>query len=219
MTPRRQVLANVSDSELIEQRREQILRAALDVFLSRGFHAARSSDIAGKAGLTQGTLYNYIRSKGDILYLVCDQAITRYHDAVEAAVADIDDPKRRLARAVRAAVDAQVEHRKHILIVLREGHALDPQSKRLIRERVDSFLDRMKAMVVACAPDAAAGASAALIAEVITYLPTVAAMRRWRLRDELQGPELAAGLCALLFKMLDIDPDAQAPHERQRRKK
>lgn len=208
MSARRKVHANIKDAGLVEERREQILRAGLEVFLTRGFHAAKSNDVAVKAGLTQGTLYNYIRSKGDILYLICDQAITRYHAAVEEAIAGESDPKRRLVRAVRAAVEAQVRHRNHILVVLREGHSLDPESQRLIRNRVDSFLDRMRDMVEACAPDAvSAEAGAALIAEVITYLPTVAAMRRWRLRHEMQSDALAEGLCALLFRMLGINPD------------
>jgi AcrR family transcriptional regulator len=205
----RSVAANVKDELLINERRERILRAGLKVFLAKGFHAAKSSDVAAGAGLTQGTLYNYIRSKGDILYLICDQAISQYHAAVEEAIEGIADPRQRLVRAVRATVDAQVRHRNHILVVLRESHALDPESQRIIRERVDGFLNRMRDMVAACAPDAAtAELSAALIAEVITYVPTVAAMRRWRLRHELQGDALVEGLCTLLFRMLQIDPDA-----------
>lgn len=207
MRTARPVIANVKDAGLVEERRERILRAGLEVFLTRGFHAATTNEVAVKAGLTQGTLYNYIRSKGDILYLICDQAITKYHAAVEAAIEGIDDPKHRLVRAIRASVEAQVRHRDHILVVLREGHALDLESQQLIRNRVDSFLDRMKEMVAACAPDAAtACAGAGLIAEIVTYVPTVAAMRRWRLRHEVQRDELVEGLCCLLFRMLAIDP-------------
>ncbi len=209
MAASRSVVANVKDASLITERREQILRAGIEVFLTRGFHGAKTSEVADRAGIAQGSLYNYIRSKGDILYLICDQAITQYHAAVEAAVADIDDPRQRLVRAVRAAVEAQIRHRNHILIVTREGHALDPESQKLIRDRVDSFFDRMKKMVEDCAPDmVTAGASAALLAEIITYLPTMAAMRRWRLRHEITGDALAESLCALLFRMLGIDPDA-----------
>lgn len=209
MAASRHVAANVKDASLITERREQILRAGIEVFLTRGFHGAKASDVADRAGIAQGSLYNYIRSKGDILYLICDQAITQYHAAVEAAAVGIDDPRQRLVRVVRAAVEAQIRHRNHILIVMREGHALDPESQKLIRDRVDSFFDRMKEMVEACAPDAVtAEASAALLAEIITYLPTMAAMRRWRLRHEITGDALAESLCALLFRMLGIDPEA-----------
>lgn len=208
MTQSRKIHANVKDADLIEERRDAILRAGLEVFLTRGFHAAKSNEVAVRAGLTQGTLYNYIRTKGDILYLICDQAISRYHAAVEAAVAGVEDPKQRLVRAVRATVQAQVQHRDHILVVLREGHALDPESQRLIRNRVDSFLDRMKVMVEDCSDDIAVREiGAGLIVEVITYLPTVAAMRRWRLRHEFQSDRVVDGLCTMLFRMLGINPD------------
>ncbi|WP_430396234.1 TetR/AcrR family transcriptional regulator [Ferrovibrio sp.] len=208
MSRTRSVISNVKNADLVAERREQILRAAIEIILMRGFHAATASEIADRVGIAQGSLYNYVRSKGDILYLICDEAVSRYHDAVAVAIEGVTDPRQRLVRAIRAAVEAQVRHRNHILIVMREGHALDPQAQALIRDRVDSFFDRMKAMVAECAPDAVtAETSAALLAEIITYLPTMAAMRRWRLRQEIGGQALVDSLCLLLFRMLQIEPD------------
>ncbi len=46
-----------------EARPEEIVAAALDVFVERGFAAARLEDVARRAGVTKGTVYLYFASK------------------------------------------------------------------------------------------------------------------------------------------------------------
>lgn len=50
-----------------QERRQQILKAALAVFSERGFHGANVSDVAAAAGVSQGTIYWYFESKEDLL--------------------------------------------------------------------------------------------------------------------------------------------------------
>jgi AcrR family transcriptional regulator len=49
-----------------EERRKQILKAALTVFSQKGFHATNVSDVAAQAGVSQGTIYWYFDSKEDL---------------------------------------------------------------------------------------------------------------------------------------------------------
>lgn len=49
-----------------QERRQQILEAALAVFSERGFHAANVSDVASAAGVSQGTIYWYFDSKEEL---------------------------------------------------------------------------------------------------------------------------------------------------------
>jgi AcrR family transcriptional regulator len=49
-----------------EERRQQILEAALKVFSQKGFHSANVSDVAAQAGVSQGTIYWYFDSKDDL---------------------------------------------------------------------------------------------------------------------------------------------------------
>ncbi len=44
----------------------------LNLFQEKGFHRATTREIAKAAGFSIGTLYEYIRTKEDVLYLVCD---------------------------------------------------------------------------------------------------------------------------------------------------
>ena len=51
----------------VEERRGQILRAALSVFSQKGFHGATIREIASAAGLAEGTIYLYFPSKQEVL--------------------------------------------------------------------------------------------------------------------------------------------------------
>ncbi|MED3661350.1 TetR/AcrR family transcriptional regulator [Ureibacillus sp. FSL K6-8385] len=66
------VQTSVKDESLIELRRQQIIEAGVKLFKEKGFHRATTREIAKAAGFSIGTLYEYIRTKEDVLYLVCD---------------------------------------------------------------------------------------------------------------------------------------------------
>ncbi len=54
-------------SKVVEDRRGQILEAALKVFADKGFDRATNKDIARAAGITPGLIYHYFKSKRDLL--------------------------------------------------------------------------------------------------------------------------------------------------------
>jgi TetR/AcrR family fatty acid metabolism transcriptional regulator len=62
----------------VEERRSQILRAALLVFGQKGFHGATIREIASAAGLAEGTIYLYFTGKQEVLRgvftLIADEA-------------------------------------------------------------------------------------------------------------------------------------------------
>jgi AcrR family transcriptional regulator len=68
MSPR----PNVSD-----ERKNQIINAAEDVFTQKGFNEARMDDIAEETGLSKGTLYLYFKSKDDLIIAILDRMFQR----------------------------------------------------------------------------------------------------------------------------------------------
>ena len=57
-------------SAALEDKRRQLLDAAVRVFARKGFHASRVGDIAEEAGVAHGLLYHYFRSKDQVLEAV-----------------------------------------------------------------------------------------------------------------------------------------------------
>ena len=56
-----------SRSAIQEERRRQILDAAVRAFAEKGYHACRVSDIAEEAGVAYGLVYHYFESKDAVL--------------------------------------------------------------------------------------------------------------------------------------------------------
>jgi AcrR family transcriptional regulator len=79
------VQTSVKDESLIERRRHQIVSGAVSLFKEKGFHRATTREIAKAAGFSIGTLYEYIRTKEDVLYLVSDYI----YDKVKQQLAEI----------------------------------------------------------------------------------------------------------------------------------
>src|SRR5258708_28607943 len=56
-----------------EERRAQLLATALDVFAAKGLDGATVKDLSDAAGVAQGLLYHYFRSKEELLQAVLDE--------------------------------------------------------------------------------------------------------------------------------------------------
>ena len=66
------VVSSIKDENKILERRQQIVNAGVKLFKEKGFHRATTRELAKAAGFSIGTLYEYIRTKEDVLFLVCD---------------------------------------------------------------------------------------------------------------------------------------------------
>lgn len=94
-----------ADPRLREQRRAQILRAAVGCFVARGFHQASMAEIAAASGLSMGLLYRYFRSKDEIVLAAAAWERAESIEAV-AALRDATTLRAGLAAYLDAAVDA-----------------------------------------------------------------------------------------------------------------
>jgi AcrR family transcriptional regulator len=74
MSPR----PNVSD-----ERKSQIVNAAVEVFSEKGFAEARMDDIAVKTGLSKGTLYLYFKNKDDLIMAILDRIFQQEFSKME----------------------------------------------------------------------------------------------------------------------------------------
>jgi len=68
-------------------KRERILDAAERIFARHGFYAARVSEIAKEAGVADGTIYLYFKSKDDLLISLFERRMTQVNRELRAAIA------------------------------------------------------------------------------------------------------------------------------------
>lgn len=95
-----------------EQRREEILDAAVAVFADLGYRAAESQDIADRAEVGKGTVYRYFESKEELFLAAVAHVFEQIKSEAEAAATVSGDPLEKIRAAVRAYLaffDAQPE--------------------------------------------------------------------------------------------------------------
>jgi TetR/AcrR family fatty acid metabolism transcriptional regulator len=77
-------------------KRERILLAAERIFARRGFFAAKVSDVAKEAGVADGTIYLYFKSKDDLLISLFERRMQEVNVLLRDAVGKIDAPLEQL---------------------------------------------------------------------------------------------------------------------------
>jgi AcrR family transcriptional regulator len=69
-----------------QQTRDRLVRAALDLFTTRGYHASTTPEIAARAGVAEGTIYRHFESKQHLLNEIYRAAVRLLLKAPQASV-------------------------------------------------------------------------------------------------------------------------------------
>jgi TetR/AcrR family transcriptional regulator, fatty acid metabolism regulator protein len=88
----------VSSTKVVTDKREAILRAAIKVFAQKGYFSSKVADIAGEAGIADGTVYLYFKSKDEILHSIFDRAMEEFIAEGKRELALFSDVKDKLRR-------------------------------------------------------------------------------------------------------------------------
>ena len=95
---------------------QRILEAAIDVIAERGFFNARVSDIANRAGVADGTIYLYFKSKEQILMAAISTAFAIFMQRAQVEMQQSDDPRRQLRSLARLHLEGLGANRNLAII-------------------------------------------------------------------------------------------------------
>jgi len=79
-------------------KRDRILHAATHVFARKGFHATRVSEVAKAAGVADGTIYLYFKSKDELLISIFEDRVDHLLEAVRREMEALPNAQARLRR-------------------------------------------------------------------------------------------------------------------------
>jgi TetR/AcrR family transcriptional regulator, fatty acid metabolism regulator protein len=103
------------------QRREDILRAAEEIFAAHGFHAASIEQISKAAEYATGTVYLYFRDKEALYLELFEEKIRELSELIRKQTDGVKDPVEALHRLVEARMDFFERNRAFFRIYAREG--------------------------------------------------------------------------------------------------
>ncbi|MDY0219905.1 MAG: TetR/AcrR family transcriptional regulator [Desulfobacterium sp.] len=95
------VPTQIKNPELVLERRRQIVDSTVHLFVEHGYHKTTTRMIAKAAGFSIGSLYEYVGSKEDVLYLVCEAIHAEVERAVGETISGEVRGKQTLAEVIR----------------------------------------------------------------------------------------------------------------------
>jgi AcrR family transcriptional regulator len=118
--------------------RDRLVRAALELFTTLGYHASTTPEIAKKAGVAEGTIYRHFASKEQMLNEIYRAGVRLFVTIVKETPMTLPAPERleRIAGGWRD-IALRNPHVVHLVLVNRVKNQLDPRSKDAAKELRD----------------------------------------------------------------------------------
>ena len=129
------------------ERHAAILKAGAKVMGAHGFANATMKEIASAAGMHVPTMYQYVRSKDELLLLICADCFQALSIAIDAATAGNATAGARLEAAIAALVQSSEQYRSAMRLITRETAVLQPSVRARVHAEWDDFLRRFSAII------------------------------------------------------------------------
>ncbi len=129
-----EIPTHIKDANLVQQRRRQIVDAAVKLFVENGFHKTTTRQIARATGFSIGSLYEYVASKEDVLYLVCDAIHAEVERSVAKILSGVPMGREALSQVIREYLTICDRMSDHILLMYQVTQFLPPQWKKKVLE-------------------------------------------------------------------------------------
>ncbi|PLS03902.1 TetR/AcrR family transcriptional regulator [Neobacillus cucumis] len=182
---KREVQASVKDERLVQKRRDQMIKGAVALFKQKGFHRTTTREIAKAAGFSIGTLYEYIRTKEDVLYLVCDSIYDHVSERLQEDLAvekgTLDSLKHGIADFFQVMDEMQAE----VLVMYQEVKSLSKDALPYVLKKEMEMVAMFEELLTRCVENGELTLSEKqieLIAHNIFVQGQMWGFRRWALR-------------------------------------
>jgi AcrR family transcriptional regulator len=129
-----EVPTHIKNPDLVREKRRHIIDSTVNLFIEHGYHKTTTRMIAKAAGFSIGSLYEYVSSKEDLLYLVCHTIHEEVKIAVERALKSSHEDKDQLADAVREYFYVCDKMADHILLMYQVTQFLPEKWKQQVLE-------------------------------------------------------------------------------------
>ena len=205
---KKEIKVKIKNPHRISLRRMQIINGAIKVFSEKGFHNATVREIADASGVTEGTLYNYIRCKEDIIYIVYDYTTRILRDEINKAIEGIQGPKERLKAALLQNLYTVNRYQDLIMFLYRESGSLHREDLYLILHRESDYIQLFERLL----KDYFKGQGIdpvrlKLGADLLAYIPVIVSFRRWSLNRRIKSiDKVIAGIVEFVLNGIEFIP-------------
>lgn len=203
------IRSSVKNTDLIDKRRQQMINGAMTLFKEKGFHKTTTREIAKESGFSIGTLYEYIRTKEDILFLVCDAIYDQVHQRMESTV-DFHNPSLdSLYTVIDLYFRLMDEMQDEVVIMYQEVKSLEEENRAYVLEKERDMVSMLKWVIVSSVPYSITAQDAELLANNIFVKGQMWCFRRWVLHKQFSLDEYIERQIHFFKKSLTSDGEEE----------
>jgi len=189
MKPPGHVASLVTDARLVEERRGQILRAAVKLFSDKGYYTTTISQIAREAGVSTGLIYQYFGDKDDILLLSLKLVLETYEKEIPPRLEGLNHPVERLCMALWAYYSIVDGLREATVLAYRSTKSLRADRRALVM----ADETRTNRLLQACLRACIAGGYMRPVNEYLLVYQYVGFCHAWALKHWAFRPRFRLG--------------------------
>ncbi|MFD2922912.1 TetR/AcrR family transcriptional regulator [Halobacillus naozhouensis] len=179
---KKQVPSSIKDEALVEKRRKQMVKGAVSLFTEKGFHKTTTREIAKASGFSIGTLYEYIRKKEDVLFLVCDSIYERVKERMESSIDQNETSVDNLVCAVRSYFSLMDDMQDEVVVMYQEVKSLSKDAQDYVLRKERDMVAMLEKVIINSLPGQLPEGDTALVANNIFVQGQMWGFRRWMLQ-------------------------------------
>lgn len=197
-----------NDPELVDSKRNEIVEKATKIFVKKGYHEVNMRELAKAVNMSVGTIYHYIGSKQDILYLIINKFMSRpetWMDDIKKLAAS-EGPVNALKQFIRDYYTYVDRVHNTTLFAYQETRSLDPKFQNAIMEASTQDIE-VCAEILRIGVESGAFKidNTLLMAHNIVVLGHVWAVRWWQLRNTCTLDEYIEEQTGLILSRISSD--------------
>jgi len=174
-----------------DERRAQLLSAALEVFTVAGYHSAAMDEIAERAGVSKPVLYQHFPSKLELYLAVLDTHIDSLVFAIQRAIQSTPDNSERVQATIGAYFDFIEAEGEAFRLLFESDMSVEPA----VRERLNRMTyDCAAAVSAVISLDTGLPQEAAMLLGVGLIGSAQVTARHWLERDSKLSRQQAQSL-------------------------
>lgn len=189
--------------EQLSDRRQEILSAAGDLFRTRGYHATSMRDLARSLNLRGSSLYAHIASKEELLEHIVRSAAAAF--LAQAARADAEDPRERLAQLIRGHLEVIVGELPNATVFFHEWKFLPPEVRRDVVAQRDRYEARFREVICQGVTEGVFAVQDVKLASTFILSALNWSYQWFRAEGPLTLEQLSAHYTALALRALNAD--------------
>jgi AcrR family transcriptional regulator len=130
-----------------EERRNQLLAAASDIFVMRGYHAAGMDEISERAGVSKPVLYQHFPGKLELYLAVLEHYLDSLLTGVRNALNSTEDNRQRISAAIAAYYDFVDDESQGFRLVFESDIRSEPKVAKRVEETLEACADEIFALI------------------------------------------------------------------------